>query len=90
MLTQAELNFYGYNPNNIIQRARRGHITVILKYDSENRFFVVTRKTPKTIWIDRYSGLLEAKERFLMFLYSTNEQLENAVKKWGKTYGSTY
>lgn len=83
MLTQAELNFCGHNPNNIIQRGRRGKISVVLRYDSQNKIFVVTRRTPKTLWQDRYTGLLEAKERYTLFLYSTNEELENAVKKWG-------
>ena len=85
MLTQAEINFYGYNQNNIILRAKRGKITVVLRYDTENRLFVVTRRTPKTLWQDRYNGLLEARERFYLFLYSTNTDLENAVKKWGKS-----
>lgn len=83
-LSQAEMNFYGYNPNNIICRKSRGKISVVLRYDAKNKLYVVTRRTPKTIWQDRYTGLLEAKERYKVFLYYTNKQLEEAVKKRGR------
>lgn len=82
-LSQAELNFYGFNPNNIIQRENRGKISVSLCYDPNHRLFVVTRKTPKTTWQDRYTDLKKAKERYAAFLYSTNKQLENALINGG-------
>ena len=80
MLTQAELNFYGFNPDNIIKRANRGHIAVTLCYDS-NRCFVVTRKTPRTMWQDRYDDLDKARRRFLDYLYKTNKQLEEMIRR---------
>lgn len=80
MLNQSELNFYGFNPKNIIKRENRGKIAVSLCYDAHNRLFVVTRKTPRTMWQDRYADLEKAKQRYIDFLYSTNEQLENATK----------
>lgn len=84
MLNQAELNFYGFNPNNIISRAQRGHIKVTLCYDANNRLFVVTRKTPRTMWQDRYKDLKKAKSRYLDFLYCTNKQLIEKIKKGWK------
>ena len=42
--------------------------------------FVVTRKTPKTCWQDRYSDLEKAKERFYEFLFSSNKKLEEKVR----------
>ena len=81
MLNQAELNFYGFNPDNIITRSQRGHIKVTLCYDSNNRCFVVTRKTPRTMWQDRYTDLKKAKSRYLDFLYRTNEQLTKAIQE---------
>lgn len=80
MLNQAELNFYGFNPNNIIQRANRGKIAVTLCYDGNHRLFVVTRKTPKTMWQDRYDDFNEAKRRYYEYLYKTNAQLEELTK----------
>lgn len=80
MLNQGEINFYGFNPNNIIQRANRGHISASLCYDSNHRLFVVTRKTPRTMWQDRYNDLSKAKKRYNEYLYLTNKQLENKVK----------
>ncbi len=78
-MDQAELNFYGYNPNNIIARQRRGKIAVCIKYDGENRFFVVTRTTPKTKWVDRYKTVEEARRRFWEYMSKTNKQLEMEV-----------
>lgn len=85
MLNQAELNFYGFNRNNIIHRENRGRISVSIRYDGENRCYVVTRQTPRTLWRDRYKDLSEAKRRYLEFLYHTNEWLENKARtrKWG-------
>ena len=83
MLNQTELNFYGFNPNNIIQRENRGKIAVSLCYDANQAkgyCFVVTRKTPKTCWQDRYSDLEKAKERFYEFLFSSNKKLEEKVR----------
>ena len=80
MLNQSELNFYGFNPRNIIKRENRGKIAVSLCYDAHSRLFVVTRKTPRTMWQDRYTDLEKAKQRYIDFLYSTNEQLENAIR----------
>ena len=79
MLNQAELNFYGYNNKNIIQRARRGKITAVIRWDNENKFFIVTRATPRTKWEDRYKSIEDAKRRFYEFLYMTSAQLENKV-----------
>lgn len=79
MLNQAEMNFYGFNPSNIIMRQSRGKISVSLRYDPNSRLFVVTRRTPATICQDRYSSLPAAKERFNEFLYYTNKQLEELV-----------
>jgi hypothetical protein len=81
MLNQAELNFYGFNPNNIIARTQRGHIKVTLFYDADNKFFVITRRTPRTLWRERYTDLNEAKSRYLDFIYRTNEQLEKMLIK---------
>ena len=81
MLNQAELNFYGFNPNNIIQRENRGRISVSLCYDGSHKLFVVTRRTPKTNRQDRYTSLERAKERYNEFLYSTNAELERKVKE---------
>lgn len=81
MLNQTELNFYGFNPNNIIQRENRGKISVSLCYDANNYLFVVTRRTPKTCWQDRYTSLERAKERYNEFLYSTNTELERKVRE---------
>lgn len=80
MLNQSELNFYGFNPNNIIARANRGHIKVTLCYDANNKLFVVTRKTPRTIWQDRYIDLTAAKKRYLDYIYRTSAQLEQMAK----------
>lgn len=79
MLTQAELNFYGYNQKNIIKRQTRGKITALIKYDSAHKYFVVTRRTPKTLWEDRYKNIEDAKKRFYEFVYMTNSQLENKL-----------
>lgn len=79
MLNQAELNFYGYNNKNIIQRARRGKITAIIKWDNENKFFIVTRTTPRTKWENRYKTIEDAKRCFYEFLYMTSAQLENKI-----------
>lgn len=81
MLNQAELNFYGFNPNNIMARAQRGHIKVTLCYDPNNKYFVVTRKTPRTMWQDRYADLSKAKSRYLDYLYRTNKQLTEIIKR---------
>lgn len=81
MLNQAELNFYGFNPNNIIKQEKRGHIHVSLCYDGNNRLFVVTRKTPRTMWQDRYKDLEQAKRRYNEYLYCTNSQLEKMIIK---------
>ena len=81
MLNQAELNFYGFNPNNVIQRENRGRISVSLCYDGNHKLFVVTRKTPKTTWQDRYPELERAKDRYNEFLCSTNAELERKVKE---------
>ena len=81
MLNQAELNFTALTPNNIIQRATRGKITVTLCYDPNNRFFVVTRKTPRTMWQDRYNDLAEAKRRYNEFLCNTSKQLERMITR---------
>lgn len=80
MLNQSELNFYGFNPNNVIARANRGHIKATLCYDASNRLFVVTRKTPRTMWQDRYTDLPTAKKRYYEYLYRTNASLERAIK----------
>jgi hypothetical protein len=79
MLNQSELNFYGFNPNNIITRANKGHIKVTLRYDANNNLYVVTRRTPRTLWQDRYTELKAAKKRYYDFLYLTNEQLNNKL-----------
>lgn len=79
MLNQAELNFYGYNPNNIIKRATRGRINVILRYDAKNNSYVVTRRTKCTLWEDRYKKYNNADNRFYEFLYMTHEQLTNKI-----------
>lgn len=84
MLNQAELNFYGFNHNNIVARAQRGRIKVSLCYDPNNRLFVVTRKTPRTMWRDRYTDLKKAKSRYLDFLYRTNEQLTKMISEGAK------
>lgn len=76
MLNQAELSCYGFNPHNIIQRENRGYIKVSLHYDAKNKLYVVTRKTTKTIWQDRYKDLEKAKTRYNEYLYSSNAQLE--------------
>lgn len=81
MLNQAELNFYGFNPDNIIARAQRGHIKATLCYDANNKIFVVTRKTPRKMWQDRYTDLEKAKSRYLEFLYRTNSQLEEKARR---------
>ena len=80
MLNQAELNFYGFNPKNIMRRENRGKIAVSLCYDPNNKQFVVTRKTPKTTWQDRYSDLNQAKRRFDEYLYNTNDALETMIR----------
>lgn len=79
MLNQAELNFYGFNPNNIIARKNKGRINVVLRYDANNKLYVVTRRTPRTLWQDRYNDLTKAKERYYEFLYLTNKQLNNKL-----------
>ena len=79
MLNQAELNFYGLNLNNIIAKENRGCIGVKLRYDANNKLYVVTRRTPRTLWEDRYTELNVAKKRYYEFLYSTNEQLNNKL-----------
>lgn len=81
MLNQSELNFYGFNPNNIIARANRGHIKVTLCYDANNELFVATRKTPRTMWQDRYADLSAAKKRYYDYLYRTNAQLVQMIKE---------
>lgn len=83
MLNQAEINFYGFNQNNIIMRQSRGRVNVVICYDSKTRLYVVTRRTPAKIWQDRYSSFLEAKERFKVFLYYTSKQINEAYVKWG-------
>ena len=85
MLNQCELNFYGWNRKNIIKRENRGHISCEIRYDKNIRLFVVTRRTPKTLWQDRYKDYNNAYSRYLEFLYSTGEQLENELKKEGTT-----
>jgi hypothetical protein len=80
VLSQAELNFYGFNLNNIIARENRGRIKVILRYDANNKLYVVTRRTPKTLWEDRYIDITAAKNRYYEFLYTTNKQLNNITK----------
>ena len=79
MLNQAELNFYGFNLNNIIAKKSRGRIEVKLCYDAKSKLYVVTRRTPRTLWEDRYTELNAAKKRYYDFLYSTNEQLNNKL-----------
>lgn len=85
-MTQAELNFYGYNDKNIFFRERRGKISVQIYYNGNNRNFVVERKTPKTIWTDRYSdregaqnAYNKAYRRALEFLYKSNKELEEKI-----------
>lgn len=80
MLNQAEINFYGFNLNNIIARENRGRIKVILHYDANNKLYVVTRRTPKTLLEDRYIDITAAKNRYYEFLYTTNKQLNNITK----------
>lgn len=85
MLNQAEINFYGFNLNNIIAKESRGRTEVKLRYDAKHKLYVVTRRTPRTLWEDRYTELNAAKKRYYDFLYSTNEQLNNKLlraKKW--------
>lgn len=79
MLTQGELNFYGFNPNNIIRRENRGRVSVVLKYDAANKFFVVTRRTSNTFLEDRYRNLEDAKKRYSEFLYFSNKKLEEKL-----------
>jgi hypothetical protein len=79
MLTQGEYNFYGFNPNNIIKRANRGRVSVVLRYDANNRYFVVTRRTPRTFWEDRYKTLDDARKRYFNFLYRTSAKLEKNI-----------
>lgn len=80
MLSQAELNFYGFNKNNILARAEKGHIKVKLFFDPDYKLYVVERKTPRTLWRDRFSDIEKAKKRYLLFLYCTNAQLERMLK----------
>lgn len=79
MLNQAELNFYGFNLNNIIARESRGRVEVKLHYDGNNKLYIVTRRTPRTLWEDRYTELKTAKKRYYEFLCSTNKQLNNQL-----------
>lgn len=79
MLTQGEMNFYGFNPNNIICRENRGRVSVVLKYDAANKFFVVTRRTLNAFWEDRYRNLENAKKRYLEFLHFSNKKLEEML-----------
>ncbi len=85
MLEQYEIDFYGYNPYNVIRRAQRGKISVVLRYHSFANRFSVTRRTKNTFWRDYFSfdELEKAKELFYIYLYSTNEQLENKLRNGG-------
>ena len=58
---------------------KRGKITVNMFYDENNKFYVVTRTTPKTLWQDRYKDFASAIRRYNVFLNSTNEQLNNRL-----------
>lgn len=83
MLSQGEINFYGFNPKNIMQGENRGHVSVSLCFDENHNLFVVTRKTKRTCWQDRYKDLQKAKNRYYDFLSLTNKQLENKVRLGG-------
>lgn len=49
MLNQSEINFYIGNKDNILHKAHNKRITSILKYDSNYKNYVITRKTPKQL-----------------------------------------
>ena len=84
MLNQSELNFYGFNPKNIIRRAARGRVYVVARYDAENKFFVITRRTPRTTLEDRTRSFEEALSLFYKFLYKTKKQLVYNFVTYGK------
>jgi hypothetical protein len=83
MLSQGELNFYGYNPNNIISRMKHGKITVIIKYDSINKCYVIRRETPKTIIIERTTDKQKAVKLSIQFLYTSYKRLGFYIKYYG-------
>ncbi len=76
---QRELNFYGFNPNNIIQRDRKGWVTCTMKYDGENKLYVVRRETKRSVWEDRYKEYDKALKRYYDFLSKTNKELEKML-----------
>lgn len=63
----------------LLQIKNKRKIIVILRYDFKNKFYVVSRKTPKTYWEDRYRNINEAKRRYTEFLCLKNKQLENKL-----------
>ena len=80
MLNQAELNFYGYNPQNIIQRSARGRVSCVCRYDGESKQYIVTRRTPRTVWNERTQDRQTAINIFYNFLYHTKDELYDLVR----------
>lgn len=80
MMNQAELNFYGYNPQNIIQRGTRGRVSCVCRYDGLTKQYIITRKTPRTTWTERTADRQKAINIYFDFIYEPIENLENLVR----------
>ena len=58
---------------------KNGKITVTMELDKNNNLYVVTRKTPKTLWQDRYNDFTRALKRYREYLYLSNKELEKRL-----------
>lgn len=90
MLNQSEINFYIGNKDNILHKAHNKRITSILKYDSNYKNYVITRKTPKTTIIERTKDYQKAYKLYLAFLYLSFKELEYRLINYGSYIGGLY
>lgn len=71
--------------NNFIMRGYRGRIQCFIQYDPINKFYVVTRKTPRAIWTERTTEQLTAYRIYRNFLNKSIKTLEYMFFNGGLT-----
>lgn len=68
-----------YASDKPIKQGKYKRVKANIIFDMRTQKYIVSRLTPKTKWIERYTDYKKAVETFYKFLYLSNKQLEDTM-----------